>query len=101
MSKQRVYNIEFKMEVIKYAEKYTKREAGRKFKAVESIVCRWVQKKEKLSKSDEKSETSKKKFRVNGGGKRPHLSTIEDSLMEKIARKQEQQHHVSCKIIQL
>ena len=99
MSKRRAYNIEFKMEVIKYAEKHTKRGAGRKFQVDESMVRRWVQKKEELSKAHEKSATSKTKFRVDGGGRRCHLSTIEDSLMEKITR--EQQHHVSCKIIQL
>ena len=84
------------MEVIKYAEKHTKREAGRKFKVDESMVRRWVQK-EELSKACKKSGTSKKKFRGDGGGRRPNLTTIEDSLMEKIAREREQQHHVSCK----
>ena len=90
------------MEVIKYAAKHTKREAERQFKIDKSIVLRWVQKKEELSKAYEKSETSKKKFRVDGGGRKPLLSTIEGRLMEKfVAAEREQQHHVPRKMIQL
>ena len=65
------------------------------------MVRQWVQKKQEFSETYKKSRTLKKKFRVDGRGRRSHLSTIKDSVLEKIAREREQQHHVSCKIVQL
>ena len=95
MSKRRTYN---KMDVIKFAENHCYRETGRKFKIDESFVRQWVQKKEKLSETWKQSGAFKK-FRLEGAGRKPCLSTIEDNLMEKIAKEREQQHHVSSKLI--
>ena len=44
MSKRRAYSVEFKTEVIKFAENHSNRETGRKFKIDESMVRRWLQK---------------------------------------------------------
>ena len=62
-----------------------------------NLLCADGLEKEDLSKIG-KSETSKEKFKVEGGGRKPLLSTVEDELMEKIARGQ--RHHVFCKLIQ-
>ena len=99
ISKRRAYTIEFKMNVIKFAENYSNREIGPKFKLDKSIVQQWSQKKEKLSEMYMQSGASKKMFRLEGAGRKTCLSTIEDDLMEKIAKEQEQQHHISSKLI--
>ena len=99
MSKLRAYTTEYKVEVVKFAETFRNRETGRKYKINESVVCKWKQQKAELQELCEQSITSRKKLRLEGGGRKPCLSTIEDVLMEKIAQEHEQQHHVSCKLI--
>ena len=98
MSKRRTYSVEFKIDVVKFAEKHSNRETGRKFQVDESMVRRWVQNKAKLNAAYEKPGPSKKKSKL-GCGRKPILSTIEDQLMEKVAHEREQQHHVSTKLV--
>ena len=101
MSKRPAFLIEFKTEVIKFAEKYSNREIGRKFKIDESMVRRWLQKKKEINEAYEQPGPSKKKLRLEGAGRKPCLSTVEDELMEKIAKEQAEQRHVSTKLIQV
>ena len=98
MSKRRTYSVEFKTEVVNFAEKRSNQEIGQKFQVDESMVHGWVQNKAKLNVAYEKPGPSKKKSKF-GCGRKPMLSTIEDQLMEKVALKREQQHHVSTKLI--
>ena len=63
------------------------------------MVQRWVKEKVKLKEAYDKPEQTKKKLKL-GGGRKLILSTIiKDILMEKIAYKREQQHHVSTKLV--
>ena len=94
MSKRRAYTIEHKVEIVKFAKTHSNRETGRKFKICESVVRKWKQQKAELQGLCEQSITSRKKFRLEGGGRKPCLSTIEDVLMEKIAQECEQQHRI-------
>ena len=100
MSKRRAYSIEFKTKVIKFAENHSNRETGRKFKIDESMVRRWLQKKE-INEAYEQPGPSKKRLRLDGAGRKPCLSTVEEELMEKIARERAEHHHVSTKLIQV
>ena len=101
MSKRRAYSIEFKTEVIKFAENHSNRETGRKFKIDESMVRRWLQKKKEINEAYEQPEPSKKRLRLDGAGRKPCLSTLEEELMEKIARERAEHRHVSTKLIQV
>ena len=69
MSKRRAYSIEFKTEVIKFAEKHSNRETGRKFKIDESMVRRWLQKKE-INEAFDQPGPSKKRLRLEGAGRK-------------------------------
>ena len=80
MSKRRAYSIEFNTEVIKFAENHSNQEIGRKFKIDESMVRRWLQKKE-INEAYEQPGPSKKRLRLDGAGRKPCLSTVEE-LME-------------------
>ena len=82
MSKSKAYSVDFKLEVIKFAENYSNRETGRKFKIDKSIVHKWKDKKAKLVEIHELPGPSKKKLKF-GCGRKPILSTIENELMEK------------------
>ena len=93
-----MYSVEFKIDVVNFAEKHSNRETGRKFQVDESMVRRWVQNKAKLNAAYEKPGPSKKKSKL-GCGRKPILSTIEDQLMEKVAHERKQQHHVSTKLV--
>ena len=100
MSKRRAYSIEFKTKVIKFAENHSNRETGRKFKIDESMVRRWLQKKE-INEAYEQPGPSKKRLRLDGAGQKPCLSTVEEELMEKIARERAKHRHVFTKLIQV
>ena len=80
MSKRRAYSIEFKTKVIKFAEKHSNRETGRKFKIDESMVRRWLQKKKEINEAYEQPGPSKKRLRLEGAGRKPCLSTVEDEI---------------------
>ena len=86
MSKRHAYFIEFKTKVIKFAEKHLNRETRRKFKIDKSMVRRWLQKKKELNEAYEQPGPLKKRLRLEGAGRKPCLSTVEDELMEKIAK---------------
>ena len=101
MSKRRAYSIEFKTEVIKFAENHSNRETGRKFKIDESMVRRWLQKKKEINEAYEQPGPSKKRLRLDGAGRKPCLSPVEEELMEKIARERAEHRHVSTKLIQV
>ena len=73
MSKSRAYSIEFKTEVIKFAENHSNRETGRKFKIDESMVRRWLQKKKEINEAYEQPGPSKKRLRLDGAGRKPCL----------------------------
>ena len=101
MSKRRAYSIEFKTEVIKFAETHSNRETGRKFKIDESMVRRWLQKKKQIREAYEQPGPLKRRLRLEGAGRKPCLSTVEDELMEKIAKERAEQRYVSPKLIQI
>ena len=63
------------------------------------MVRRWLQKKEEINEAYEKPGPSKKRFRLEGAGRKPCLSTVEDELMEKISKERAEHHHVSTKLI--
>ena len=98
MSKRRGFTVEFKMNVIKFAEKHSNRETGRKFQVDESMVRRWRQNKGKLNAAYEQPGPSKMKLRL-GCGRKPSLATIEDELMSRIIRERERRGHVSSRLI--
>ena len=60
MSKRRAYFVEFKIEVIEFAEKHSNRQTGRKYKVDESMVRRWVKEKAKLKEAYDKPGQTKK-----------------------------------------
>ena len=66
MSKKCAYSIEFKTEVIKFAEKHSNRETRRKFKIDESMVRRWLQKKKEINEAYEHPGPLKKRLRLEG-----------------------------------
>ena len=101
MSKRRAYSIEFKTEVIKFAETHSNRETGRKYKIDESMVRRWLRKKKEISEAHEQPGPSKRRLRLEGAGRKPCLSTVEGELMEKIAKERAEQGYVSPKVIQV
>ena len=63
------------------------------------MVRKWKQQKAELQELCEQSIDSRKKLRLEGGGRKPSLSTIKDVSMERIARERKIQHYVSCKLI--
>ena len=79
MSKRRAYTIEV-VEVVKFAETHTNRETGRNYKINESVVRKWKQQSAELQELCEQSIASRKKLRLEGGGRKPRLSTIVDVL---------------------
>ena len=89
MSKWHAYTIEYKVEVIKFAETHTNRETGRNYKLNECMVREWKQQKAELRELCEQSIASRNKLRLKAGGKKLCLSTIEDGLVEKITQKRE------------
>ena len=101
MSKRRAYSIEFKIAVIKFAKEHSNRETGRMFEIDESMVRRWLHKKKEISEAYEQPGTSKKRLRLEGAGRKPCLSAMEDELMKKIVKEQAEHHHVSSKLIQV
>ena len=101
MKKRRAYSIKFKIEVIQFAEKHSNRETGRKFKIDESMVRRWLHKKKEINEAYEQPGSSKRRLRLEGAGRKPCLSTVEDELIEKIAKERADHRHVSPKLIQV
>ena len=57
--------------------------------------------KEEGNEAYKQPKPSKKRLRLEGAGQKPCLSTVEDELMEKIAKEWAEQHHVSTKLIQV
>ena len=54
MNKRRTHSVEFKIEVIEFAEKHSNRETGRNYKVDKLMVRRWVKEKAKLKEADDK-----------------------------------------------
>ena len=79
MSKKQAYSVEFKIEIIDFAEKHSNRETGRKFQVDDSMVRQWVQNKAKLNTAYEKLGPSKKKSKL-GCERKPILSAIGRSV---------------------
>ena len=86
MSKRRAYSIEFKTEVIKFAEKHLNRETGRKFKIDESMVRRWLQKKKEINEAYEQPGPSKKRLSLKELGESYASLQWKMSLWRKLSK---------------
>ena len=74
ISNGRAYTIEYKMEVVKFAETHTNRETG-SIKLMKSMVRKWKQQKVELQELCEQSVASRKKWRLEVG-ERKHRGSI-------------------------
>ena len=74
VKKRKQYDIDFKLRVITFAEKFSNREAGRKFNVGESCIRVWRKNKSQLKKMPSKC------VRLPGGGCKPCAPDMEEVL---------------------
>lgn len=75
------YNISFKLEAVEYAEKNSKEAAARRFNVHPKQIREWCKIKEKLSQSCLSKTSGKQRKKVEGSGRKPMSSTMEEILL--------------------
>jgi hypothetical protein len=98
--KRRCYEASFKLKVVEFAEKNTNRGAAKTFNVDEKRVREWRKQKSEIEK------VPSKKKRLEGAGRKPLLTDVEDQLQEWIESLREKNLRVTrssimCKALEL
>ena len=96
--KVRSYTISFKLQVIEYAENHSIAAAAQKYKVDRHSIRDWKKKKNMLQEIST-SKNSKKRIRLEGGGRKPLSNEMEETLLEWIMERRLKMLRVSRKII--
>ena len=79
--KLKSYNIQFKLDAIKFAEENSNHSASRKFGVAVKRIREWRGNKDQLEKLRQCSNGAKR-FRLDGAGEKPLSPEMEDVLLE-------------------
>ncbi len=97
VEKRQPLDLNSKLEIVKFAEETSNRQAGRKFFVDESMVRRWRKNKAKI---EEQSLSKSRNKRLLGAGRKPVLRRdLEEILLERVMKAKEVQNHVPGKLI--
>ena len=99
--KVRSYSFDFKLEVIRYAEKNSNHAAAEKYKIDRNSIRDWWKKRDKIEKLRVKRSGGAKRQRLDGGGRHLTSEEIEENLLEWIFDRCIKGLRVSRKIIML
>ena len=94
--RKRSYTVAFKLKVVDYAEKHSKRETSQVFCIDRKRVQEWCKQKEDLAIVGKNSKTVK---RLGGGGRRPLSVSIENQLVDYLRTKRTERRRVTRKAI--
>eukprot|EP00794_Sanderia_malayensis_P007755 gene7755-8599_t len=92
------YSLDFKTEVIAFAEVHGNRPASRQFKVDERRVREWRSKKSEIVKLVA-SNKGKQRSKLSGGGRKPRSMKLEETLIQWIESRRASGLHVSYKLI--
>ena len=90
---KRSYEAEFKLKVVKHAEKFSKNNASKVFQVDRRRVIDWCRQKEQLAGSGRSSK------RLCGGGRKALSTPIENKLVELIRTKRQEKLRVTRKMV--
>ncbi len=76
------YSVSFKLQVVDYAKKKSKREAARHFSINRRCIQRWCQEEDQLRTFHKEKKIKKSALRKPGGGRKVRYMDIEVKLME-------------------
>ena len=96
MSKRKSYDASFKLQILEYAKKESKRAAARKFSVHEQRVRDWVS-----TSSDLEKLLADRKRMAGAGPKLIFTTKMEDELVAWIEQSRSHHFGVTCKAIQL
>lgn len=93
------YTVDFKLEVVNYAEQSSIHAAGRKYNVSRSSVRDWKKKKVQLEELRKSSGSGAHRRRLSGGGRKVFDSSTEKSLIEWITERKQQGLTISGALI--
>lgn len=97
--KVRSYSIDFKLEVIRYAEMNSNHAASKKYKIDRNSIRDWRKKRDKIEELKVERSGGAKRQRLDGGGRHLTSEEIEENLLEWIFDRHSKGLRVSRKII--
>ena len=97
--KVRSYSIDFKLEVIRYAETNSNHAAAKKYKIDRNSIRHWRKKRDKIEELKVERSGGAKRQRLDGGGRHLTSEEIEQNLLEWIFDRRSKGLRVSRKII--